>query len=141
MIHAAHWVSSEIMDKRQVALFDKTYCGFVVGAAGQPGASRQVVIEDGDGRRLLGVVDRLPGRFGGEFNWGDGGIGASTLARSILADYLGYVPEPAVYYMRFKWDVVAQWPEDEPWQLNGSAIEPWLAQSVPAADLAASWEG
>jgi hypothetical protein len=60
------------------------------------------------------------------FSWGYGDSGPADLARSILADYLGYVPEPGLY-QRFKFSVVAHWPIGARWTLDGGAIAAWLA--------------
>lgn len=57
--------------------------------------------------------------------WGYHGSGPSDLARSILADHLGEVPEPRVY-MRFKDDFVAAW--GDAWIINSDEIDTWLKE-------------
>jgi len=51
------------------------------------------------------------------FNWGYGGSGPADLARSLLADFLGFDP-PAAVYQAFKFDVLAHLPGDAPWTLD-----------------------
>lgn len=80
--------------------------------------------EDGAITRLKHEVHHSPDGF----SWGYGGSGPADLARSLLADYLGYVPPPAVY-QEFKRQYVARWEQGKPWQLSSAAIEAWLAQS------------
>lgn len=58
------------------------------------------------------------------FEWGYGGSGPSDLARSLLADYIGAVPDPNVY-QRFKFEVVAALPADG-WTLTDADIAQWL---------------
>lgn len=58
-------------------------------------------------------------------NWGYGGSGPADLARSILADYLGFVPAMAIY-QDFKWQFVARVPEAYGWRITGQMIEDWL---------------
>lgn len=66
------------------------------------------------------------------FSWGYGGSGPADLARSLLADHLGYVPEPGVY-QRFKWATVARWPQGGRWTITSTEIAAWLvADAAPA---------
>lgn len=80
--------------------------------------------EQGTVTRLKHEVRHSPDGF----SWGYGGSGPADLARSILADHLGYVPPPAVY-QEFKRHYVARWEQGRPWQLSSVEIEDWLAQS------------
>src|SRR5438270_824587 len=60
------------------------------------------------------------------FSWGYGGSGPADLARSILADHLGFVPHPGVY-QRFKAAHVAHWEQGKPWQITSEEIAVFLA--------------
>jgi hypothetical protein len=61
------------------------------------------------------------------FQWGYGGSGPADLARSILRDWLGYVPEPSLY-QAFKRDYVAGWPmhEGECWRVGSDELMLWV---------------
>jgi hypothetical protein len=61
------------------------------------------------------------------FSWGYSGSGPADLARSILADHLGFVPHPAIY-QRFKAAHVARWEQAKPWQITSEEIAVFLAQ-------------
>lgn len=54
------------------------------------------------------------------FEWGYGGSGPADLARSILADHLGYLP-PAALYQNFKANVIAHLPLDS-WELLDQTV-------------------
>lgn len=59
------------------------------------------------------------------FSWGFGGSGPAELARAILADFLEVVPATELYE-KFKWEIVAQWPQTEGWTLPDHALQAWL---------------
>jgi hypothetical protein len=59
------------------------------------------------------------------FSWGYGGSGPAELARAILADFLEVTPSNELY-QKFKFEVVALWPETEGWTLPGHALQAWL---------------
>ncbi len=59
------------------------------------------------------------------FSWGYAGSGPSELSRCILWDYLGEEPHPACY-QAFKASVVAHWPQDGDWKIDGVQIAAWL---------------
>jgi hypothetical protein len=62
------------------------------------------------------------------FECGYGGSGPSDLARCILLDFLGDVPEVERVYQTFKFEVIAELPRNTSWLLNGSYIAEWLKQ-------------
>jgi hypothetical protein len=83
-----------------------------------------VEAEQGIVTRLEHAVRHSPDGF----SWGYSGSGPADLARSILADHLGYVPPPTVY-QEFKRYFVARWEQGRPWQITSSQIAEWLDQS------------
>jgi hypothetical protein len=101
----------------------KTYRGYTDAGAGSGSGPALVTVSDARGTRPLRHEMRHSPTG---FSWGYAGSGPADLARSLLADYLGYVPEPGVY-QRFKVAVVANIPIGEAWTLNGSEIAAWLA--------------
>jgi hypothetical protein len=58
------------------------------------------------------------------FAWGYGGSGPADLARSILADVMGRIPEPTLY-QAFKFDHVASWGDQ--WCITEDEVRAWLA--------------
>jgi hypothetical protein len=80
-----------------------------------------VAEENGFARRL-----RHEQRHSASFSWGYGGSGPADLARSILADHLGYLPSPAVYQV-FKWEYVARWRQGQAWAITSTEIDRFLA--------------
>jgi hypothetical protein len=69
------------------------------------------------------------------FSWGYAGSGPADLARSILADHLGYVPPPGVY-QEFKRVHVARWEQGRPWAITSQQIDAWIAESGSTHQLA-----
>ncbi len=61
------------------------------------------------------------------FSWGYGGSGPADLARSILADYLGHIPHPAIY-QQFKYQHVARWEQGKPWRIASGELDLFLNQ-------------
>jgi hypothetical protein len=59
------------------------------------------------------------------FQWGYSGSGPADTARSILWDYMGREPNPALY-QAFKFDVVAKFPQSGNWTLSGDKVKVWL---------------
>lgn len=106
----------------------RTYIG-KKGADGWPGVVR--VLEES----RTGSVNRpLRHRTGPRshsptgFSWGYGGSGPAETAHAILKDFFGQEPSSRLY-QKFKFDVVAQWPQDQGWTLPDHAITTWLAGS------------
>jgi hypothetical protein len=80
----------------------------------------EVKVVDADGPRpLYHYVDHSPTGL----SWGYAGAGPSDLARSLLADRLGYVPSGAVYGV-FRDEVVAQLADD--WTLDFGDVDQWI---------------
>jgi hypothetical protein len=60
------------------------------------------------------------------YAWGYHGSGPAELARAILADYLGRVPQGEMY-QRFKNEMIATLKQDDTsWIITSTAIELWL---------------
>jgi len=66
------------------------------------------------------------------FEWGYGGSGPADLARSILWDYLGKEPAPALY-QSFKEQFVARW--GDKWKMTGHAITLWMEAKAEKASM------
>lgn len=64
-----------------------------------------------------------------EFEWGYLGAGPGTLAEAILADRLGFIPDPPVA-VRFAREVIARLEPE--FELPGSAVDEWIAGRIPA---------
>ena len=99
----------------------KTYRGKRLSCQADPCSAQ--VVEEGPVkivRPLLHQVHHSPSGF----EWGYGGSGPADLARSILADLLGRIPDPAIY-QAFKWDHVASWSDE--WSITEDEIFAWLA--------------
>jgi hypothetical protein len=92
--------------------------GTYVGIKGEHYDEVKVVDSEG-ARPLYHYVDHSPTGL----SWGYGGAGPSDLARSMLADRLGYVPSAAIY-QRFRDDVVARLPDD--WTLTFKEVDAWI---------------
>ena len=56
------------------------------------------------------------------FEWGFGGSGPAQLALAILAEHCDDVDEALNLHQRFKWDIVAEFP-DSGWRLNSGEID------------------
>lgn len=68
---------------------------------------------------LVAKFDRKDG-----FEWGYDGSGPSMTAYALLADTLGFEPEPSTV-REFAGDVVAQFPDAE-WMINQQTILAWI---------------
>jgi hypothetical protein len=101
----------------------KTYIG--IGTDGRQAGPVRVYVQlnDEEFQPLLHRVRHSPDGF----QWGYGGSGPADLARSILWDWLGYEPEPALY-QAFKRDYVARWSmhTGESWRIASDEIMLWL---------------
>jgi hypothetical protein len=102
----------------------KTYKGFSEDHGSAMGP-RAVFVETDDGQfaPLKHEVHHSPDGF----SWGFPGSGPADLARSLLADHLGFVPHPAIY-QAFKRQYVAHWEEGKPWSITSEQVETFLAQ-------------
>ena len=67
------------------------------------------------------------------------GSGAADLARSILADHLGFIPSPSIY-QEFKRQVVANWVYGGAWVLSSEEIERYLDSLQLQTQIAAARE-
>jgi hypothetical protein len=92
--------------------------GTYVGVKGEHFDDVKVVDAEGP-RPLYHYVDHSPTGL----SWGYAGAGPSDLARSLLADRLGYVPSGAIYGV-FRDEVVARLPDD--WTLNFKDVDAWI---------------
>lgn len=61
------------------------------------------------------------------FSWGFGGSGPAQLALGLLMDAVG-TDEARRCYQAFKWDVVAAWPQDGPWEISEAGIRRWAEE-------------
>lgn len=94
--------------------------GAYLGAKGGPGRNSVEIAEPGRDRRVLyHYVDSSPTGFA----WGYGGSGPTDLARSVLADRLGYVPSATVY-VDFRDDVIAKLGES--FTLTFAEVDEWI---------------
>ncbi len=92
------------------------------------------------GRTLVGVREGTSHRtlvkhpdaetLPNEFEWGYDGVGPGVLAEAILADRLGFNPDPPVT-IRFARDVVARL--DSEFELSASEIDDWVARRIDTA--------
>ena len=64
-----------------------------------------------------------------EFEWGYLGAGPGTLAEAILADRLGFIPDPPVS-LRFAREVIARLEPE--FELRGGEVDEWIAGAIPA---------
>jgi hypothetical protein len=74
-----------------------------------------------NGKPLKHVVKHSPTGF----NWGYGGSGPADLAYSILYDLYGKKVADS-YYQQFKWDFIANLPQDKEWAITEEQIEQWI---------------
>lgn len=86
---------------------------------------RRVEVVDADGARALHHHVRLSPTG---FAWGYSGSGPTDLARSLLADRLGYVPQRRVYFA-FREDIVAHLPRD--FVLTFDQVDRWIDEHGP----------
>jgi hypothetical protein len=90
---------------------------------GIQGDDDTVFVQDSDGQRpLYQYVDSSPTGM----SWGYGGAGPSDLARSMLADRLGYVPNRYVW-LTFRNEVIAALPPE--FILKFSEVDEWIGSN------------
>jgi hypothetical protein len=94
-----------------------------------------VQTEDGQLSRLKHEQRHSPDGL----SWGYSGSGPADLARSLLADHLGFIPEPAIY-QAFKRQHVARWDQGKPWQITTEEIETFLTEPEIQERLQVQWE-
>ena len=92
-----------------------------IGERASNGAVRVRVEQDGVVRALPHAVRHAPDRF----DYGYDGAGPADLARSILADFLGYAPKWRVY-RAFLHQFIAPLDRAEPWTITEAEISAWL---------------
>lgn len=99
---------------------------------GQVDHTRVVVLPEGQPLNLyLHLVNHSPDGF----NWGYGGSGPAQLALALLAHHLELKNDPGAYvraqqhYEQFKREVIAQFPQGEPWTLSTLELDAWLAHA------------
>ena len=85
-------------------------------------ADRSVFVHVGSEQYRLPHIER---HSPDGFAWGYGGSGPADLALSILTDAIGRKRADDLY-QPFKWKFIASLPIDEPWEINGAAIEAWI---------------
>jgi len=72
------------------------------------------------------------------YEWGYGGSGPADLALSILTHYLGDQRQAELLHQEFKWDFIAQFPQEKGWVLTGAEIAAWLREKgveAPVRDV------
>jgi hypothetical protein len=78
--------------------------------------------EELDPAPSLAVRNHSPTGYG----WGFGGSGPAQLALALLVDAVG-VERATRFYQRYKFDVVAQWPQSCEWTTSAEEIRQWVA--------------
>ena len=92
-----------------------------VGERARDGTVRVRVEHDGAARPLAHAARHAPDRF----DYGYDGSAPADLARSILADYLGYAPKWRVY-RAFLHQFIAPLDRSEPWTITEAEISALL---------------
>lgn len=90
----------------------------------------------GNGRPL--ALTGEAARIGG-MSWGYGGAGTRALAFALLAAEVGEALAAATCH-RFRDEVVAHWPQGEPWRLRGTDVQAWLRAEVSSWRVLATLE-
>ncbi len=93
------------------------------------GGPTVVGVREGDSSRTL-VKHPDAHALPDEFEWGYEGVGPKVLAEAILADRLGFNPDPPVTE-RFAREVVTQL--DSEFELAGVEVDEWIAYRIDAA--------
>lgn len=91
------------------------------GARERDGSVRVRVELDGTSHSLGRPARHAPDRF----DYGYDGAGPADLARSILADYLGYTPKWRLY-RAFLHQFIVPLDRSEPWTISETEIAAWL---------------
>lgn len=63
------------------------------------------------------------------FQWGFGGSGPAQLALALLLHHTQDPDKAQRYYQTFKWDVVARWPNGQPFTMSLD-IDAWLIAQI-----------
>ena len=104
-----------------------------IGLRGGPPNSRHggpVLVGVREGPRHRTLTKRPDARtLSDEFEWGYVGAGPGTLAEAILADRLGFVPDPAVS-RRFAREVITRLEPE--FELPAGDVDEWIADRIPA---------
>ena len=108
------------MPRRRPAC-DDTGVKAYVGERAPDGAVRVMVEQAGAARPLAHAVRHNPDRF----DYGYDGSAPADLARSILADYLGYAPKWRVY-RAFLHQFIVPLDRSAPWSISEAEIGAWL---------------
>jgi hypothetical protein len=106
---------------------DAVYIGL---RGGQPISPRggPVLVGVREGTRHRTLTKRPDARtLSDEFEWGYLGAGPGTLAEAILADRLGFVPDPPVA-VKFAREVIARLEPE--FELPGSEVDDWIASRI-----------
>ena len=92
------------------------------GGRGPDGTVRVHVEQEGQRYPVRQLADApLTG-----FEYGDDSPGADTLARALLADYLGRLPDPSLC-RAFRRRFIESRNRRHPWTISGTEIAAWLA--------------
>lgn len=91
------------------------------GERAPDGTVRVRVVQGGSARPLEHPVRHAPGGF----DYGYDGSGPANLARSILADYLGYAPKWRLY-RAFLHQFIVPLERSAPWTISEAEIGAWL---------------
>lgn len=81
-----------------------------------------VTVTDDDGTRPLDPRLDLRNHSPTGFAWGYGGSGPAQLALALCADALGEDAAALRFYIRFKFKVVATWPQGKPWSITADEV-------------------
>lgn len=99
----------------------KTYSGRRYDADRRSLRTSVMIVEDGALRPLpprLDLINHSPTGL----EWGYAGSGPAQLALALLADALGHDATATALHHAYKFDVIAQLPQDAPWQLTRDQV-------------------
>jgi hypothetical protein len=87
-----------------------------------------VTVSEGRQNKILspGPSQKLYNHSPDGFNWGFSGSGPAQLALALLLDVTGDRDIALSHHQNFKWQVVASWAQDQPWQYSEEQIRSWL---------------
>ena len=109
----------------------RTYLGVAAAPVGGHGARDWVVsVLDDTGCRSLTLHSRHSPTG---HSWGYAGSGPAQLALDLLWDVLDAEPTRPLY-QRFKFEIVAHWPQDGDWSISATEVLAWLDAATEAGE-------